>query len=119
MGQSKTSLDPLAQERKGEIDQSQNKVRNRTGETLPMTLSNRVENESNQNGGKLKAALALSTLWDNRQPSQKDHGSMFAGSSAASKKNEKSHGGHINLTDTVGQQVAQGGRLNKIKSINS
>ena len=67
-----------------------------------MTLSNRVENESNQNGGKLKAALALSTLWDNRQPSQKDHGSMFAGSSAASKKNEKSLGGHINHTDTVG-----------------
>ena len=70
MGQSKTGLDPLVQERKGEIDQSQNKERNRTGETLSMKPSNRVENESNKNGGKLKTALVLSTLWDNRQPSQ-------------------------------------------------
>ena len=70
-GHSKTGLEPLAQERNGEIDtnQSQNKERNRAVETLSMKPSSRVESEANhQHNEKVKAALVLSTLWDNRQP---------------------------------------------------
>ena len=42
---------------------------------------------------------------------------MFAGSSAASKKNESSQSGNLNRIDTIGELMSNGGKLNTMKSI--
>ena len=82
-----------------------------------MQLSSRAGNEAKPNSDKVNAALALSTLWDNRQLDKWDQGGIFAGSSAASKKNESSQGGNITRIDTIGELMSNGGKLNTMKSI--